>query len=126
MLDACEVSSRPVLDSHTNFKALKNHQRNIDEESIKAIVETDGVMGITGIRDSLITPDIDGIIASITYLGDNFGWRHVSLGTDFLGIPKTPEGFADVNAIEKLKDMIGSHSEDVLFNNALRVIRANL
>ncbi|EQB73509.1 MAG: peptidase M19 renal dipeptidase [Ferroplasma sp. Type II] len=83
-------------------------------------------MGITGIRDSLITPDIDGIIASITYLGDNFGWRHVSLGTDFLGIPKTPEGFADVNAIEKLKDMIGSHSEDVLFNNALRVIRANL
>ncbi len=126
ILEACEISSRPVLDSHTNFKALKNHQRNIDEESIKAIVETDGVMGITGIRDSLITPDIDGMIASITYLGDNFGWRHVSLGTDFLGIPKTPEGFADVNAIEKLKDMIGSHSEDVLFNNALRVIRANL
>ncbi len=126
IIDACNISSRPVIDSHTNFKALKNHQRNIDEDSIKAIIDTDGVMGITGIRGSLHTPDINGIVESITYLGDNYGWRHVSLGTDFLGIPEPPDGFADINAIEKLKDILGNHSDDVLFNNAMRVIKANL
>jgi membrane dipeptidase len=126
ILETCEVSERPVLDSHTNFKAIKNHPRNIDEESIKAIIETDGVMGITGIRDSLSTPDFDGIVKSINYLGDNFGWRHVSLGTDFLGIPVAPDNFSDVNAIEKLHDALGNHADDVLYNNAFRVIEKNL
>jgi len=126
ILDACNTSSKPVLDSHTNFKALKDHSRNIDEDSIKAIVDTDGVMGITGIRDSLHSPDINGILESINYLGDNYGWRHVSLGTDFLGISETPDGFNNINAIEKLKDLLGNHSQDVLFNNAMRVIKANL
>ncbi|WP_276922626.1 dipeptidase [Ferroplasma acidiphilum] len=126
ILDTCNVASKPVLDSHTNFKVLKDHPRNIDEDSIKSIVDTGGVMGITGIRPSLHTPDINGMLESITYLGDNFGWKHVSLGTDFLGIPEPPDGFTDVNAIEKLKEMIGTHSDDVLFNNALRVIKANL
>jgi membrane dipeptidase len=126
ILDACNISTKPVLDSHTNFKALKEHPRNIDEDSIKAIVDTDGVMGITGIRASLPSPDINGMLESMNYLGDNYGWRHVSLGTDFLGIPETPDGFNNVNAIEKLKALLGNHSEDVLFNNAMRVIKANL
>ena len=106
--------------------ALKEHPRNIDEESIKAIVETDGVMGITGIRDTLETPDLDGIIAGVNYIGDNFGWRYVSIGTDFLGIPSTPDNFSDINSIEKLSDALGNHAEDVLYNNAMRVIEKNL
>jgi membrane dipeptidase len=126
ILDACVLSKKPVLDSHTNFRALKDHPRNIDEDSIKAIVETDGVMGITGIRDTLKTPDFDGIIASMNYIGDNFGWRYVSLGTDFLGIPSTPDNFGDINAIEKLSDALGSHADDVLYRNAMRVMEKNL
>ena len=126
ILETCEVTEKPVLDSHTNFRELKNHPRNIDDESIKAIVETDGVMGITGIRDSLATPDFDGIMKSINYLGDNFGWRYVSLGTDFLGIPVPPDSFSDVTAVENLHDALGSHADDVLYNNAFRVIEKNL
>ena len=126
ILDACALSKKPVLDSHTNFSALKPHPRNIDEESVKAIVETDGVMGITGIRDTLKTPDFNGIIDSMNYIGDNYGWRYVSLGTDFLGIPSTPDNFADINAIEKLSAALGSHAEDVLYRNAMRVIEKNL
>ena len=47
ILDTCNVASKPVLDSHTHFKVLKDHPRNIDEDSIKSIVDTGGVMGIT-------------------------------------------------------------------------------
>ncbi|WP_337860473.1 dipeptidase [Ferroplasma sp.] len=126
IIEACDTSTKPVLDSHTNFTTLKDNKRNIDDESIKAIIETDGTIGITAIRGTLPTPDIEGILKSITYLGDNFGWRHVSLGTDFLGITETPDRFASVNDIEKLKDSLGQHAEDVLYNNAFRVIKANL
>ncbi len=126
ILDACRVSIKPVLDSHTNFSALKENKRNIDDKSISAIVETDGVIGITGIKDTLKTPDLDGIIASMNYLGDNYGWRHVALGTDFLGISSAPENFPDINAVQKLKDLLENHADDVLYNNAKRIIENNL
>ena len=89
-------------------------------------METDGVIGITGIRDTLQTPDLDGIIASMNYLGDNYGWRHVALGTDFLGISSAPDNFPDINAVEKLRDSLGDHTDDVLYNNAKRIIENNL
>ncbi len=126
ILEACEVSEKPVLDSHTNFITIKNNKRNIDDDSIKAIVDTGGVLGITGIRDTLKTPDLDGIIDSMNFLGDHYGWNHVALGTDFLGISIAPDNFSDINAVEKLKDELGIHAEDVLYNNAKRVIEKNL
>lgn len=126
IMEACEVSEKPVLDSHTNFSALKENKRNIDDESIKAVVETDGIMGITGIRETLKTPDFDGIIASMNYLGDNYGWRYVALGTDFLGISSAPDNFPDINTVQKLKDSLGNHADDVLYNNAKRIIENNL
>ncbi len=126
IMDACNISKKPLIDSHTNFKALKNHIRNIDDESIRAITDTDGVIGITLIRDTLKTPDINGIMESINYLGDNYGWRYVAIGTDFLGITQTPDGLENITMLSKLKDLLGIHYNDVLYNNALRVIKDNL
>ena len=31
---------------------------------------------ITGIRDTLKTPDFKGIIDSMNYIGDNYGWKN--------------------------------------------------
>ena len=126
IIDACNISKKPLIDSHTNFKALKNHIRNIDDESIRAITDTDGVIGITLIRDTLKTPDINGIMESINYLGDSYGWRYVAIGTDFLGITQTPDGIENITMLSKLKDLLGIHFNDVLYNNALRVIKDNL
>ncbi len=126
IIDACNVSEKPVIDSHTNFKTIKDHVRNIDDESIKAIIDTGGVMGITAINSTLKTQNIDGIIESMEYLGDKYGWKYVALGTDFLGIKDTPENFKSINDIHVLKDRLGNHADDVLYKNALRVIKANI
>ena len=126
ILEACNLSSKPVIDSHTNFKSIKDNIRNIDDKEIESIIDTNGVIGITAITDTLKTPDIKGIIESIYYLGDNYGWKYVSMGTDFLGINKTPDGFENIKKMESLRNVLGDHANDVLYKNALRVIKENL
>ena len=83
-------------------------------------------MGITGIRDTLKSHNLDGIIASMNYLGDNYGCRHVVLGTDFPSISSASDNFLDINAVQKLKDSRENHADDVLYNNAKRIIEKNL
>ncbi len=122
ILETCSASKNPVINSHTNLSKLKLHIRNLDDEEIKAIVDTDGVIGITAITTTLEKQDISSIIDNINYLGDNYGWRHVGIGTDFLGINSVPAGFEN---IEKLKDLKNNldHYEDVLYKNAYRIMK---
>lgn len=37
------------------------------------------------------------VVNHITYIGDLIGYDHVGLGSDFDGIPSTPEGLSDVS-----------------------------
>ncbi|MEM0141707.1 MAG: membrane dipeptidase [Thermoplasmatales archaeon] len=127
ILDACEVTKKPVINSHSNSKSVYDNIRNLDDESIQAIADTDGVIGVTAIKGTLgQDPSIDDIVAHMEYIGDNFGWRHVALGTDFLGINETPKGFENVLKIEQLAEKLGSRSEQVLWENPLRVIKSIL
>lgn len=121
VLETCAISKSPVIDSHTNLTALKKHPRNIDDEEIKAIIETDGIIGVTAITTTLNRPNIDGIIDTINYIGDNYGWRYVGIGTDFLGITDVPDGFENIIKMEELKSRL-DHYEDVFFKNPYRII----
>lgn len=125
--DACSISRKPVISSHGNVKKVHSHARNLDDESIEAIVKTGGVVGITAIRQTLSrAPSIGDIVKHMEYVGDNFGWDHVALGSDFLGIDDTPKGFENVSKITDLSKLLGSHSRQVLWENPMRVIRKTL
>ncbi|MGC8948849.1 MAG: dipeptidase [Thermoprotei archaeon] len=122
IIDVSNVSKHPIIASHTNVKSLKDHVRNLDDEEIEAIVKTGGIIGVTAIVSTLPKKNIDGIIENIKYIGENFGWEHVAIGTDFLGIREVPEEFENITKIKVLYDLLGEHAEDVLWNNAKRVI----
>ncbi|MGC8617918.1 MAG: dipeptidase [Thermoplasmata archaeon] len=127
ILDTCIISKMPVIDSHTNLKSVHDHVRNIDDESIEAITKTDGVIGITAIKGTLgDNPSIEDMVTNMEYVGDNFGWRYVALGTDFLGITETPRGFEDVSKVGSLAEMLGTRAKQVLWDNAMRVIEKSL
>ena len=121
VLEACALTKAPVIDSHTNLTALKKHTRNIDDEEIKAITETDGIIGITAIPATLNHASVEGIIENINYIGDNYGWRYVGIGTDFLGINDVPAGFENIIKMEELKSKL-DHYQDVFFKNPYRII----
>jgi membrane dipeptidase len=92
-LDAIEASSRPVIMSHSNVRALADHPRNITDEQIKAIAATQGVIGIAGI--SAMTSNTDApdavspqvLFRHVDYIAQLVGVAHVGFGLDF--IPNT-------------------------------------
>ncbi len=124
ILDTCSVSTSPVISSHGNIKKVHDHARNLDDDSIEAIVKTGGVVGITSITTTLSDdPSINDLVRHMEYVGENFGWDHVALGSDFLGIDQTPRGFENVSKVMELATLLGSHANQVLWENPLRVIK---
>lgn len=127
IIQAAEASSKPMLVSHTNAKAVHDHIRNLDDETMEAVVRKNGTIGVTAIRATLAEdPGIEDMVKHAKYIGETFGWDHVSLGTDFLGIPNTPRDFENLSKLKNLSEMLGEHAEEVLWKNAYRVLKANL
>lgn len=70
--DVLEVSSKPVLVTHSNAYALAPHPRNLEDDQIAAIRENGGVIGInfySGFVDSLYTKNVHD--AYCKYVGDD-------------------------------------------------------
>lgn len=125
-LEAAAISRRPVIATHSNAYSLKQHPRNLDDEVIKAIARTGGVVGVTSIPDTLPEPTLKGMVAVANYVGNLVGWEHVALGTDFLGLDRYPEGFSDLSHLKGLADLLGPRADQVLWQNALRVLEESL
>ena len=125
-LEAAAMSRRPVIATHSNAYALRQHPRNLDDEVIRAIARTGGLIGVTSIPDTLPEPTVRGMATVASYVGDLVGWEHVALGTDFLGLERYPEGFSDLSHIKGLADLLGPRADQVLWQNALRVLEESL
>jgi len=83
-LEALEVSSKPVIFSHSNSKKLREHARNISDEQIKACAKTGGVIGINGIGDFLGGTASGLIVQNIEYIMNLVGPEHVGIGLDYV------------------------------------------
>jgi len=83
-LEAFEVSTKPVIFSHSNPKGLKEHARNISDEQIRACAQTGGVIGINGIGDFLNGTSSGIFVENIEYVMNLVGPEHVGLGLDYV------------------------------------------
>jgi membrane dipeptidase len=87
MLDAFEISKRPVIISHGNCRALNpGHPRCVTDEAIRKMAKTGGVMGINFI--SFMVKDhepttVDDVIDHIDHVSQLVGIEHVGIGSDF-------------------------------------------
>ena len=85
-LDACEVSSRPVLFTHSNARALNpGHPRCKTDEAIRRMAATGGVMGITGVRNFVAPGEpttVEHYIDHFDHVRDLVGVEHLGIGSD--------------------------------------------
>ncbi len=84
-LDIMAASTRPVVFSHANPRALVDHGRNITDRQIDACAATGGVIGVNGVSLFLGDPaaGTEAILRHIDYLCDRVGPSHVGLGIDY-------------------------------------------
>ena len=82
-LDAIDRSSRPVLVTHSNCRALASHPRNKSDAAIRALAARGGVMGIAAVRAFLgASPTIEGLLDHFVHVAQLVGVEHVGVGSD--------------------------------------------
>ena len=107
---AFEVSTSPVIFSHSNPKTLRENARNISDEQIKAGAQTDGVVGINGIGDFLGGTSSELIVQNIEYVMNLVGPEHVGIGLDYVvdkqELTEYIEGHPDVYPPDKFNNYV--------------------
>lgn len=97
-MEIMAMSAKPVIFSHANPRALRDHPRNIRDDQIDACARSGGVVGINGIGIFLGDDDnrTETVVRHIDYVADRVGPEHVGIGLDFVfrrGLDEYPPGF---------------------------------
>lgn len=95
-LEAMELSANPPLFSHSNARALFDHERNITDEQIKACARRGGWIGVNGVGFFLAEGSCDiaqEISRHLAHMADLVGAEHLGLGLDFMFLEGSDYGF---------------------------------
>jgi microsomal dipeptidase-like Zn-dependent dipeptidase len=88
--DAVSISTAPLVVSHTGVKGTCNNRRNLDDDQLRAIARTGGVIGIGYWDTAVCGTDATAIARAIRYTANLVGVEHVALGSDFDGSVTVP------------------------------------
>lgn len=87
--DALSISSKPIVCSHSNCKALCDVPRNLTDDQLRALAKHGGVAHITlyhgFLRNDSQEATVMDVIAHLEHAISIMGIEHVGLGTDFDG-----------------------------------------
>ena len=95
--DALEISSRPIVCSHSSARALCDHPRNLTDDQLRALAKKGGVAQTTLYPGFLRKDGEATVLDAIAHLEHAIrimGIDHVGIGTDFDGDGGV-RGFAD-------------------------------
>jgi len=94
IMDALEVSSQPMIFSHTGVKARHGGARDVTDEEIQAISAKGGLIGIW---PSASLGNMEEMVAHIDHVKNLVGIDHVSIGSDLRGMSYIPEFGEEAN-----------------------------
>ena len=117
MAEAAAHAKRPLVISHTAARALYDHPRNTSDETIRAVANKGGVVGVYFMpfltADS--HPKGEDLLRHVEHVANVAGEDHVGIGTDNGVLPQAtdPESTRKLNewAAQRIKAGIASPGE---------------
>jgi membrane dipeptidase len=132
LLQAADYVKEPVIVSHTNCHKLFPLWRNVEDSGIKAVAETEGVIGIM-ISPRFISKNycapLSQVIDHIIHVVDLVGAKHAAIGSDIDGLVPSPNGFRDTTDFPKITQLLlnrglsNQEIKGILGENFLRVFK---
>jgi len=133
--DVAELTDAPLVVSHAGAHAICASTRNLTNEQIDAVGQSNGLVGIffapsmtraDGDREGDIP--VTGIVSHVDHVVERIGVDHVALGSDFDGA-EMPSELADVAQLPRLMEALRDrgYDDDSLeklgYRNWFRVLR---
>ena len=128
--DIMDITSAPIIASHSNSRAVCNVSRNLTDDMFRAISQTGGVAGFNMCAPFVgANPDLDTVADHFVHFLALDGEKNLALGGDLDGCDVLPSGFAGVQDYPKLADKLLERGlgealvYDIFWNNAMGVMR---
>jgi len=130
--DVMEHSTKPVVASHSNARALCNHPRNLTDEMIKALAKKGGVAGVNFYPYFLHESGkatMEDIAEHLWHMYQVGGEDVIAFGTDFDGFDEGELDITHMGEMNFVYDAIRKRGfterqmEKILNGNILRVLK---
>lgn len=117
-LDACEISSAPVVVSHASASAVHPHARAKSDRELEAVAATGGYVGVYCVGTFLTDepgPTIEHFLDHVDHIASFLGPEHVGIGSDWpMQLP--PWGYERMAEMLPEMGFREEHNVDVLSN----------
>ena len=129
--DIMDITSAPVIASHSNSREICAHSRNITDEMFLKICQCDGVAGINLYTNFIGgKQDLDAVCDHIFHFLDlDPSGKHIALGGDLDGCDSLPIGFSGIQDYRMLAQRLLERGLDenlilnIFWNNAIEVMK---
>jgi membrane dipeptidase len=140
MHDVLDISTAPVIFSHSSAKAICDHDRNVSDAILKRLPTNGSVVMINFMSGYVVPteqikaePQARGhykmVVDHIEHVIKTAGIDNVGIGSDFDGVPSTPVGLDDVSCYPNITQELLNRGYDkeqihkILGGNVLRVFK---
>ena len=127
--DVLELTTKPIVVSHTGVKGTYESPRNLSDDQLRAIAAKGGVVGI-GFWDGAVgSPQTTDIVKAMRHAVDIIGIDHVCLGSDWDGGTTTLFDAANIWVLTKALLNGGFSKEEIykiMGGNQIEFLKKNL
>ncbi len=85
--DVVSTTDAPIIASHSNCRALCNVPRNLTDDQLKKIAETDGLVGINSfnqfVHKDKNKQNVEMLVRHVAHMAEIMGTDHIGVGMDY-------------------------------------------